>query len=83
MEVYVRPFPSGGSPVRISLGGNHAVWSRDGRELFYRDGRRVMVAALASVAGWLEGRSRRVLFEGDYDLGTATNYDHSPDGRIS
>ncbi|HET8624782.1 MAG TPA: hypothetical protein VFM14_14555, partial [Gemmatimonadales bacterium] len=36
-EVYVRSFPDGGSKVLVSqTGGSEPVWSRDGRELFYR-----------------------------------------------
>jgi eukaryotic-like serine/threonine-protein kinase len=35
-EVYVQPFPSGGSPFRVSVnGGAVPRWSADGRELFF------------------------------------------------
>jgi dipeptidyl aminopeptidase/acylaminoacyl peptidase len=35
-EVYVRPFPGPGSPVRVSTNGGAQVrWRPDGRELFY------------------------------------------------
>lgn len=38
-EVYVRPYPEEGTRVQISAaGGNQPVWSRDGRELFFRSG---------------------------------------------
>ena len=43
-RVYVQPFPEGGRVIPISTGGGtEAVWSRDGRELFYRDGNRLLV----------------------------------------
>ncbi len=36
-EVYVRGFPEGGGKVLVSQnGGSEPMWSRDGRELFYR-----------------------------------------------
>jgi len=42
-EVQVRPFPDGGGKTVVSTdGGSSPVWSADGRELFYREGRRVM-----------------------------------------
>ena len=35
-EVYVRPFPAGGTASLISIaGGTQPEWRRDGRELFY------------------------------------------------
>ena len=37
-RVYARPFPGPGGKTPISIeGGEEARWSRDGRELFYRD----------------------------------------------
>ena len=36
MEVWVRPFQSGGGPVKVSTnGGIEPRWGRDGKELFY------------------------------------------------
>ena len=38
-RVYVQAYPAGGSVIAVSTaGGTEPVWSRDGRELFYRDG---------------------------------------------
>jgi len=46
-EVYVRPYPGPGGRVQVSSGGgNEPVWSRDGRRLLYKAGRRMMVATL-------------------------------------
>ena len=42
-RVYVQPFPEGGRVIPISTGGGtEPVWSRDGRELFYRDGTQLL-----------------------------------------
>jgi Tol biopolymer transport system component len=35
-EIYLRPFPAGGEPYRVTTeGGTQAKWSPDGRELFF------------------------------------------------
>ncbi len=48
-EVYVRPFPDGGAKTLVSTsGGGDPVWSRDGRELFYRSGDRLMAVPVHS-----------------------------------
>ncbi len=45
-EIYVEPFPGPGAKVPVSIGGGtQPVWSRDGRELFYRRPDQVMMAA--------------------------------------
>ncbi len=44
-QVYVQPFPEGGSKIQISSGGGaQPVWSHDGRALYFRAPRSVMVA---------------------------------------
>jgi serine/threonine-protein kinase len=46
-EVYVRAFPDSGKRFRVSTnGGNIAMWSPNGRELFYlNEDQRIMVAS--------------------------------------
>ncbi|MHC4583603.1 MAG: protein kinase domain-containing protein [Planctomycetota bacterium] len=82
-EVYVEPYPGPGPKVPVSNeGGQQPMWSRDGKELFYRNGNKMMAAAVETelqfiVTGHIE------LFEGRY-LSTASlqNYDVAPDGRF-
>lgn len=48
-EVYVRPLPSRASRFQVSTdGGGQPVWSRHGKELFYRSRTHVMAAAVTS-----------------------------------
>src|SRR5262249_13105521 len=49
-EIYVRPFPGPGGRRQISTaGGGYPVWSRDGRELLYRDAsQRIMVVSVTA-----------------------------------
>jgi serine/threonine-protein kinase len=81
-EVYVRPFPGPGPRVPVSLnGGTEPCWSRDGRELFYREGDVMMVASVRTQPAF-EVTERRRLFSGAYLPGGAfREYDVTPDGR--
>jgi len=83
MEVYVRPFPGPGGRWQVSLdGGAEPVWSPTGREIFYRDGERMMAAAVRE-QGAFEVLSRTQLFSGPYNVtnNVLTNYDVSRDGQ--
>jgi Tol biopolymer transport system component len=81
-EVYVQPFPGPGGKWLISIdGGVDPVWSKDGRELFYRQGEEMMVVAVGRTSDFSSDRPRR-LFESHFDAGdNSPNYDVSPDGK--
>jgi eukaryotic-like serine/threonine-protein kinase len=84
-EVYVQPFPDAGQKVPISTnGGLQPVWSRDGRELFYRDGDSLMAVAIQR-APFRAGAPRK-LFDlpgALYDLNPySADYDVAADGRF-
>ena len=83
-EIYVRPFPDLGGKFAISTdGGSEPLWSRDGRELFYRNGDQMMAVTIAT-GSMLTAGTARVVFTGHYqisDTGVA-GYDISSDGRF-
>jgi Tol biopolymer transport system component len=82
-EVYIQPYPGPGGKWQISVdGGTEPVWNPNGRELFYRSGRKMMAVEISTQPGFV-ARKPRVLFEGDYLLTPLTfpNYDVSPDGQ--
>ena len=63
--------------------GIEPVWSRDGTELLYRDGRRMMAVAWDGERGAAVGGAEE-LFEG-YDVdndSNSANYDVARDGRF-
>jgi len=65
-ELYVIPFQTRRPRWQISHGGaREASWSRDGRELFFRDGNRMMAVKVAETDTFSPGRPE-VLFERDY-----------------
>jgi serine/threonine-protein kinase len=48
MEIWVRPYPGPGAPVRVSPGGGaEPVWARNGRELFYVDRPKAQLMAVS------------------------------------
>ena len=82
-EIYVQPFPGPGKRVLISTsGGKEPVWSRDGRELFYRQDTALMAVAVETYNGF-EASRPTLLFDGPLQADTAghASYDVSPDGQ--
>ncbi len=84
-EVYVQSFPGPGVKRRVSTeGGVGPVWARNGRELFYRHGDKVM-AVTVTLQPEFTASSPRALFEGRYiELGrrdSRANYDVTGDGQ--
>ena len=84
-EVFVRDYPGPGGKWQISVErGQEPVWSKDGRELFYRNGDKMMAVPIEADSAFVFGQPRP-LFEARYELpdnriGPA--YDVSSDGRF-
>ncbi len=84
-EIYVRPFPGMDGKWRVSReGGTEPLWSADGRELFYRDGRAVLAVSVETASAFRSG-DPRVLFSGPYRRWSTGysghTYDVTPDGE--
>jgi Tol biopolymer transport system component len=82
-EIYVQPYPGPGGKWQISTdGGTESAWNRNGRELFYRSGNKMMAVDVTTHPSLSVGKPR-MLFEGRYAQPPfpATNYDVSPDGQ--
>ena len=83
-EVYVRAFPDKGTRWPISNGGGTMpVWSRNGRELFYRtEDSRLMVATYAVNGDTFVADKPRVWSEQRLaNTGLTPNFDLAPDGK--
>ena len=81
-EIYVQPYPGPGGKWQISMdGGTEPVWARNGRELFYRSGNKMMAVETTTQPSFSAGKPR-MLFEGQYLTTVFPNmsaaYDVSP-----
>jgi serine/threonine-protein kinase len=84
-EIYVQAYPGPGGKWQVSDdGGNEPMWNPNGRELFYRNGDRMMSVEVNSAHGFTFGKPR-VLFTGRYrpssNWWARPNYDVSADGQ--
>jgi len=78
-EVYVQPYPGPGGRVQVSTeGGGHPVWAANGRELFYRNGEKMMAVPIEMKRSFKAGNPR-ALFQGRY-WSAGHDYDISPAG---
>ncbi len=82
-EVYVRPYLQAGSGVLVSArGGTEPRWSRDGKELVYRSGSRIMSVVHQPHSGSDAYSAPQLLFDGAYDFSQDHNWTLSPDGSF-
>jgi len=89
-EIYVTPFPGGGSKWQISAaGGSGPRWRRDGKELFYMAADSTLIAAEVDTSGSVfQVGALRPLFHlvlrtgvTRLDLSGFVGYDAAPDGK--
>jgi serine/threonine-protein kinase len=84
-QVYLRPYPGPDRKEPVSTeGGTHPRWNPNGKELFYRNGNRMMAVTVDVSKPPTPMLSRPwVLFEQRYVFAgqTVANYDVSPDGQ--
>jgi eukaryotic-like serine/threonine-protein kinase len=87
-EVYVQPYPGPGGKWQISTeGGTEPLWNRNGRELFYRSGNKMMAVEIRTQPSFASGSPRMLFDVGKYMPATGPysypfpNYDLSPDGQ--
>jgi len=84
-EVYVSSYPTLERKFLISTdGGAEPRWSGNGRELFYRNGDKMMAVDIHAEAEFSASKPK-LLFEGRFAIdplgGDATNYDVTADGE--
>ena len=79
-EVYARSFPDAQDRVMVSEGGGtEPVWAPDGSAIYYRDGTRIMSAAVSTEESFTVA-APQLLFEGVWAFAPySTNWDVHPD----
>ena len=81
-EVFVLPRSGKGEPVAVSInGGTGPLWSRDGKELFYRAGDDLVSVDVKTAGSLVLGERRKLLDLSTYDSGAWHEFDVSPDGQ--
>jgi Tol biopolymer transport system component len=83
-QVYVTPYPGPGRRVPVSIdGGLSPIWAADGKELYFRQGSKVMAVSIV-LGPEIEVSTPVQLFDGPYtvDLSGHQRYDVAPDGRF-
>jgi hypothetical protein len=79
----VQSYPGPGGKWQVSTeGGTEPAWNRNGRELFYRSGDKLMAVDVTTQTSFSVGKPR-LLFEGHYVQAPfpTTNYDVSSEGQ--
>ena len=82
-EIYLRSFPASGPKRQVSTsGGTDPAWNPNGRELFYRNGDKMMAVDIETDGEGTLGESRR-LFQRRFAIGRLAfrNWDVSRDGE--
>jgi Tol biopolymer transport system component len=81
-EVYAIPFSGSGDRVTVSIdGGTGPVWSRNGRELFYRAGDGLVSVDVQSTSPLALGDRRKLLDVSGFEPGYFHDFDVSADGE--
>jgi len=81
-EIYVKEVAEGGERIQVSSGGSEgAVWSRDGRELYYVKPGGSLMAVPIRTSPTLEAGRPYVVFECP-PFRAASGFDVAPDGRF-
>ena len=81
-EIYAERVPGPGGRWQISTnGGEQPHWSPNGREIFYRNGSKVMAVAVETQRRFMAGKPVE-LFDVEFDRGGAVaGYDVAPNGQ--
>jgi Tol biopolymer transport system component len=81
-EVYVQPFPPSGARWRISTGGGaYPRWRADGKELFYSDATRKIMAVDVTLRPSFDAGAPHLLFDASTLRDIPFFYDVSGDGQ--
>jgi serine/threonine-protein kinase len=82
-EIYVAPFPGPGPRHQVSTdGGTEPLWSKDGRELFFQQGSRLMGVTVTPGAAF-SASNPKVVHEGRFlrTVNGNTSFSVTPDGK--
>jgi Tol biopolymer transport system component len=80
-EVYVQGFPRSSGKWQVSTeGAREPLWSRDGRELFYRTQEGNLKVVAVTLGPVFSAGKANPVYSGPFRMGGRTNYDITPEG---
>ena len=80
-EVYVRGFPRSSGKWQVSTeGAREPLWSRGGRELFYRTLEGNLKVVAVTLDPVFSAGKARLVYSGPFRMGGRTNFDITPEG---
>ena len=81
-EIYMQAYPGPGGRSQVSVdGGGEPVWPRNSREIFYRNGDKMMAVPVVTQPEFKAGKPV-LLFEGPYEHSFRNpGYDVTADGK--
>jgi Tol biopolymer transport system component len=81
-EIYVQPFPGPGEKRQVSTdGGTEPFWGRNGRELFYRNGIKMMAVDVTTQPTLTFGNPRLLFERVSQTSNYRAHYDVTADGQ--
>jgi Tol biopolymer transport system component len=81
-EVFVQPFPRTGAKFRVTKqGGGHAVWSPDGKELFFDNNQQLFAVSVQTRPTFSSGAPVPLPIRGFIQGDARRQYDLMPDGK--
>jgi serine/threonine-protein kinase len=82
LEIYVQPFPFTGARYQVTKdGGSRALWSPDGRQLYFDRGQRLFVVDVRTQGGFSTGEPVALPISGFIQGNLRRQYDMTPDGQ--
>jgi Tol biopolymer transport system component len=81
-EVFVQPFPRTGAKFQITKqGGGHALWSNDGKELFFDNDRQLFAVSVQTKGTFSSGAPVALPIRGFIQGNARRQFDLMPDGK--
>jgi Tol biopolymer transport system component len=83
-QVFVRPVNGPDRKWLVAQSGKYPRWNQNGKEIFYRDGNKMMAVDVSMAGEEPAIGTPHILFDQRYEFGlgqTTANYDVTPDGQ--
>ncbi len=81
-QIFLRTYPDSESVWQLSTeGGTDPIWSRDGREIYFASGRKMMAVSITTEPSPTISMPR-LLFEAGVGSSAIRDFDMAPDGRF-